>query len=78
MDGTKSTSRLPPVTEWPKFSDASTPYLCLKRDRDEKAHGFLLAGSYNVNVGYVWDGGDGYEIPYDSEEALLADGWYVD
>lgn len=72
-------TRLPSIAEWPKFQDG-IPYLCLKRDsdNDRPVHGFLIAGSYNVNVGYVWDGGDGYSIPYDSEVALLNDDWYVD
>jgi hypothetical protein len=73
------TSKLPPVAEWPRLSGGAGPYLCLIRNEvNKREHGFLLAGSFELNLGYVFDGGNGRSIMYASEEALLADGWRVD
>ena len=68
-----------PKEEGPKFSDGATRYLCVVRGEGEsRERGFLIEGSWAVNLGYVWDGGDGNEIHYDSPEAVAADGWGVD
>ncbi len=73
------TEKLPPVAEWPRMAGGEIPYLCLIRDAKYKQrHGFLLAGNWDVNLGYVFDGGTGFTARYDSEAALLADGWTVD
>lgn len=66
------------VSEWPKFSDGGK-YLCVIREKnDKRQHGFIIGGSWDVNLGYVWDGGTGQFIQYDSSEAVFADGWRVD
>lgn len=71
-------SQLLPVSEWPCFRDGGH-YLCVVRGHaEERQHGFVLEGSWDVNLGYVWDGGTGDVVSYDSAEALLADGWSVD
>lgn len=62
------------INEWPISAD-DTRYICLKRG-DE--HGFIIEGSWEVNLGYILDGGDGRFIQYESADAILADGWIVD
>ena len=66
------------VSEWPRFANGGR-YLCLIRERDgERQHGFLIQGCWDVNLGYVFDGGTGQVVQYSSVEAILADGWQVD
>lgn len=73
------TSKLPPVAEWPRLAGGEIPYLCLIRNTNNKReHGFIFPGNFELNLGYIFDGGNGRSIMYASEEALLADGWRVD
>jgi hypothetical protein len=69
---------LPDFAEWPEFSDGNS-YLCVVRQREgTREIGFIVQGAWDVNLGYVWDGGTGEVIPYASEAAVLQDGWEVD
>jgi len=71
-------SQLLSVSEWPRFADGGR-YLCVIRERDgERQHGFVIQGCWDVNLGYVWDGGTGHFIQYGSADEMLADGWQVD
>jgi hypothetical protein len=65
--------------KWPKM-DENLPYLCVVRgeDFDSREHGFILAGSWEVNLGYVFDGGTGQFIDYKTPQDVLNDGWSVD
>ena len=66
------------LKEWPKASDGSR-YLCVIREREgNREHGFLLENSWDVFLGYIWDGGNGNTISYSSEQEVLAAGWQVD
>lgn len=57
-------------------------YCCLKR-KDE--HAFILTGDNPggmngevlISLGYIFDGGTGEVVKYDSVDALVADGWRV-
>jgi hypothetical protein len=66
------------VQEWPKTSDG-VGYLCLIRNlKDGREHGFMIEGSWDINIGYIWDGGTGDYIPYKTPEEALSAGWVVD
>jgi len=68
---------IPDKKEWPK-SDGIR-YLCLTRIKnDKKEYGFLYGNSWEVNLGYIFDGGTGAFIPYSSKEEVEKDGWEVD
>lgn len=71
-------SHLLSVSEWPRFSDGGR-YLCVIRKLDgERRHGFVIEGCWDVNLGYVWEGGTGQFVQYSSADEMLADGWQVD
>lgn len=70
--------KFPPIKEWPVFSDG-TPYICVIRTVNGcREHGFIISGSWEVNLGYVWDGGSGEYLTYSSPESVLTDGWTID
>lgn len=51
-------------------------FCCLVR-KDQ--HGFIdRSRTWEVWLGYVWDGGNGKSTKYESPEAIVADGWTVD
>lgn len=73
-------TQLPQKDEWPKTVDGVC-YLVLARNQSNpslRQHGFLLGEGWDVHIGYIWEGGDGYCINYESEEEILNDGWEVD
>lgn len=75
-----SATELPPVSEWPKTIDG-VGYLVLFREVSGphfREHGFILEGSWDVNLGYIWEGGDGYSRSYDSWDDIVRDGWEID
>ena len=61
-------------SQWPCDAEGGK-YCCLKRNKD---HGFIWEGSWTVHLGYIFDGGSGEEVNYESSEAILKDGWIVD
>lgn len=57
----------------------SGDFCCLKREVDGgRQFGFINKYSLMVNTGYIWDGGDGGQIKYNSYEEIVEDGWLVD
>lgn len=50
----------------------------IRKVNGERQYGFLIRGSWTVNLGCVFDGGNGEVIEYNSEEEILSDGWKVD
>lgn len=68
---------IPDKKEWPK--SGGIRYLCLTRQKDgNKEYGFLYGDSWEVNIGYIFDGGTGQYISYSSKEEIERDGWKVD
>jgi hypothetical protein len=63
--------------EWPTFQDGETRFCCL-RNATKKLHGFIVEGSFAVNHGYIFNGGNGSATIYESYEQIVADGWTVD
>lgn len=76
-------SNLINVRDWP--SGDGFKYCCLHRDKEPR-HGFLMSqglsldenAAIEVNLGYIFDGGTGAVIRYQTVNALIADGWKVD
>lgn len=63
------------ITKIPYVNNAC----CLIREvNGQRQYGFLFEGSWTVNLGYIFDGGNGGYIDYNSEEEILNDGWEVD
>lgn len=72
------TMTLTNISEWPCLLDGGR-YICVIRKIDGvHEYGFILSGSWDVNLGYIWEGGTGHFAKYNSAEEVLADGWEID
>jgi len=68
---------------WSSMSDDCGRYCCLKRDDD---HAFILTvdnpqgmtGEVLVALGYVFNGGTGEVVSFESVDDVLSQGWVVD
>lgn len=72
-------NQIPTLPHWPKDQEG-TRYLCLIRARPDgkREYGFLLQGSWDLNLGYIMDGGTGEIIHYAGPEEIAKDGWTID
>ena len=66
------------TADWPKFADGGRYCVVRREVAGKPEHGFITPDCWSVNLGYVWDGGNGRTVSYDSAEEMLADGWQVD